>query len=220
MLKENIERILTEISDGNNRGEKITLVAATKTQSAETINQAVDCGIKVVAENRVQEFREKTDLIKNCEQHFIGHLQTNKVKYLIGKVSLIHSVDSLHLAEEISKESIKKTVTTDVLIEVNVGGELSKSGVTVDNAERAVLEISTLPNIRIVGLMAMLPKTDDKAVQQSLCIKMRDLYDNIKAKTGLPFSYLSMGMSADYKMAIANGSNMIRLGSTIFGARA
>ncbi len=217
MLKENVEKILKEIENGNDRGEKITLVAATKTVPTETINQAVSYGITAVAENRVQEFREKTDFIVGAEQHFIGHLQTNKVKYLVGKVKLIHSVDSLKLAEEISRVATLRNVTQNVLAEINIGGELSKSGVTHDTAEEFVNEISKLKGICVKGLMAMLPKSEDEKLLARLCLQMRAIYDKLKENNS--FEYLSLGMSGDYKIAVKNGSNTIRLGSAIFGKR-
>lgn len=218
MLKENVEKILDEIRGGNDRGEEITLVAATKTVPAETINEAISYGVGVVAENRVQEFREKTELIVGAKQHFIGHLQTNKVKYLVGKVELIHSVDSLRLAEEISKVATNRDVIQNVLIEVNIGGELSKSGVTPDTAEDFVKQAAKLRGLNVQGLMAMLPKSDDEELLARLCLQMRGIYDKLKGQ-GFPFSYLSMGMTADYKIAVRNGSNTIRIGSGIFGKR-
>mgnify|MGYP003456533727 CR=1 FL=1 len=157
--------------------------------------------------------------IKNAKQHFIGHLQTNKVKYLVGNVLLIQSVDSIHLAEEINKQALKKQIVQDVLIEINVGGELSKSGFSFENAKNGIDEIrNTFSSIRVLGLMAMLPHTDNVDMLATLCNKMRNAYDLLKNK-GLPFKYLSVGMSNDYKIAIKNGSNMIRLGRTIFGER-
>jgi len=218
MLKENLQNVLDTIKNGNNLGEEITLVGATKMNDADTINEAISFGLKVVAENRVQEFREKTELIQGAEQQFIGHLQTNKVKYLVGKVTLIQSVDSVHLAEEISKCAVKKGVVQNILIEVNVGGELSKSGFNLENTIEAVKEIEKLEGIMITGLMAMLPHSEDKLLLTSLMQKMRGLYDELKS-TRKDFKHLSMGMSGDYKLAIKNGSNMIRLGSTIFGKR-
>jgi len=219
MLKENLDKIFLNIKDGNNFGEPITLVGATKTVSVDVINQAVALGLKVVAENKVQEFNLKHDFISpNAKQHFIGHLQTNKVKYIIGKVDLIHSVDSVHLAEEIDKQAQKKQVVQDVLMEVNIGGELSKSGFDRENAIENAIKISALPHLRLVGLMAMLPKLDDENALISLAKSMRELFDKLKIK-GLPMKYLSMGMSGDYKIAINNGSNMIRLGRDIFGQR-
>ncbi len=217
MLKENLQKILSEIDNGNNLGEPITLVGATKTMPVETINEAISYGLRYVAENRVQEFREKTDLIVGATQHFIGHLQTNKVKYLVGKVDLIHSVDSVNLAECIDKESKKKGVITNILAEINVGGELSKSGFDLDNAIDGVRQLAEFDNIRIKGLMAMLPNVDDEDVLRNLCLKMREIYDILKRE--LDLEYLSLGMSHDYKIAIRNGSNMIRLGSSIFGKR-
>ena len=219
MLKENLEKVLNEISNGNNFGEKITLIGATKTVPTETINEAISLGLKVVAENKVQEFREKTESIIGAEQHFIGHLQTNKVKYLVGKVKLIHSVDSLHLAEEIDRVAKNRGVIQDVLIEVNIGNELTKSGFSFDNTKEQTLKIvSEYKNIRVKGLMAMLPHSENERLLIDLTKKMRSLYDKMK-ESGLPFAYLSIGMSNDYKIAINNGSNMIRLGRTIFGER-
>ncbi len=219
MLKENLEKVLAEISLGNNFGEEITLVGATKMVDANTINTAVQLGLKVVAENKVQEFRDKHLDIVGAQQHFIGHLQTNKVKYLVGQVSLIQSVDSVKLAEEIDKQAKKKNLTQDILIEVNIGGELSKSGFTYADAFDGVVHISnTFENLSVVGLMAMLPHSDDEEYLKKLCADMRNLYEKLK-QFGLPFKYLSMGMSNDYLIAIKNGSNMIRLGSQIFGKR-
>ena len=218
MLKENIEKVLSLIKKGNNLGEDITLVGATKTFSADVINQAISYGLKVVAENKVQEFREKTDLLIGAEQHFIGHLQTNKVKYIVGKVSLIHSVDSLNLAEAINKEAGKKGVVQNVLVEINIGGELSKSGFNPDNAIEAVNNVCKLPNLKVLGIMTMLPKTENKQEISALCLKTREIFDTLR-KQGLELKYLSMGMSHDYEIAIANGSNMIRLGSALFGNR-
>ncbi len=219
MLSQNLNEILSKIQNGNNLGEKITLVGATKTMSVETINQAISLGLKVVAENRVQEFITKHERIVGAEQHFIGHLQTNKVKYLVGKVSLIQSVDSFKLAQAIDNEALKKGVFQDVLIEINAGGELSKSGFDLDNAISAVTEIaSAFPHLKVKGLMAMLPKTDDDNQIIALCKTMREKFDQLK-NMGYDLSYLSMGMSNDYQIAINNGSNMIRLGRTIFGQR-
>lgn len=219
MLNENVTRVLKEISAGNNLGESITLVAATKMQNAETINNAIASGVTVVAENKVQEFREKTALLSPCRQHFIGHLQTNKVKYLVGKVELIHSVDSLNLATAINDFAAKKNIVQDILVEVNVGGEETKSGFIFTEAENAVREIvATLKNVHVKGLMAMMPISSDKDYLASLFDKMRTLYDKLKNQ-GLAFTYLSMGMSEDYKIAIAHGSNTIRLGTALFGKR-
>ena len=217
-IKENFEQVRKEIEKGNNLGEEITLVGATKTVDVESINQAIACGLEVVAENRVQEFTAKTAKIIGARQHFIGHLQTNKVKYLVGKVELIHSVDSISLAECISNRATTLSLTQDILIEINIGGELSKSGFDVENAISAFENVKKLTNIRVKGFMAMLPKTDDNDLKVELCKKMRSIFDQVK-KTDGEIEYLSIGMSSDYDIAIKNGSNMIRLGSTLFGKR-
>ncbi len=218
MLEDNIKKVLREISAGNDRGEKITLVAATKTVPAEIINRAVRAGVEVVAENRVQEFRQKTDFIPFARQDFIGRLQTNKVKYLVGKVDIIHSTDSIKLAETISAEAAKRGVTQKILLEINIGGEISKGGFPPEEAERAFNNVSALPSVKVCGLMAMLPKTEDVELQRKMCLQMRDIYDKINDAGG-NLTVLSMGMSADYKIAITCGSNTIRLGSALFGKR-
>ncbi len=219
MTRENLEDILSLLSKGNDKGEKISLVGATKTISVDVINDYVKRGLTIVAENRVQEFREKTDLIdKSARQDFIGHLQTNKVKYLVGKVNTIHSVDSFHLAEAISDRAVKVNCNQNILMEINVGGELSKSGFSPDNAVDCALELAKYKNINLIGIMAMLPKSQDEEYLASLCVKVRDIYETL-IKKGLNLTVLSMGMSNDYKIAIKNGSNMVRLGSKIFGER-
>jgi len=219
MLKSNLDKIFEQIKDGNDLGEKITLCGATKMVDLSVINQAIEYGLEVVAENKVQEFNLKCEHIRGARQHFIGHLQTNKVKYLVGKVELIHSVDSIRLAEAIDKQAKKIGVMQDVLIEINVGGELSKSGFDFDNVIEQIKFIKeNCSNVKIKGLMAMLPNVDDDNLKISLCKKMRALFDNLK-DVGYDMQYLSMGMSGDYQIAIKNGSNLIRLGSSIFGKR-
>ncbi len=219
MLKEKLNEVFKLIENGNNLGEKITVVGATKTMPVEIINKAISLGLNVVAENRVQEFIAKNEFIVGGEQQFIGHLQTNKVKYLVGKVSLIQSVDSFRLCEAIDKEALKKGVIQNVLIEINAGGEKSKNGFDLDNAVNSVKDIvKTYPNLKVKGLMAMMPNLENKQGLVPLMQQMRNIYDELK---GLycDFEYLSMGMSGDFELAIKNGSNMIRLGRTIFGER-
>lgn len=218
-MLEKLPSLLSEIEKGNNLGEKITLVGATKTVNVDTINLAVKKGLLFVAENKVQEFIEKTDYIdKSASQHFIGHLQTNKLKYLVGKVDVIQSVDSLHLAAAISDTAKKKNVIQKIFLQVNIGNEETKSGFSLLETLENANTISKLDNIKITGLMAMLPKSDDRAYLKKLCLQMRELYDTMIEK-GFKLSFLSVGMSHDYKIAIENGSNMIRLGSAIFGER-
>ena len=213
-----LHEILSLCEKGNPFNEKVTLVGAIKTIDADTVNLAISQGLKVVAENKAQEFRDKADKIIGAEHHFIGHLQSNKIKYVVGKVSLIHSVDSISLAEDIDAFAKKKGIIQNVLAEINIGGELSKSGFNPANAIESVNALSKLENIKVVGLMAMLPKSDDETLIASLVKQMRSLFDTLKGD-GFPFTYLSVGMSADYKVTIQNGSNMIRVGSEIFGKR-
>lgn len=219
MIKQNVENFLKEVPPVNPFGEKITVVAAVKMQSVEAINQAVAAGITAIGDNHVQEFKEKyVEICGNPQRHFIGHLQTNKVKYLIAKTDLYHSVDRIALAEEISKRSVKAEVTSNILIQINAGSEESKGGFELDELITAYNAIKVMSNLKIKGLMAMLPFTDDKVELTRLATLMRQAYDEIKALDG-DIEYLSMGMSGDWKLCVECGSNMIRIGTTLFGAR-
>ncbi len=215
---QNVRRIKQELAKGNQYGEKVTLVAATKMQTAEAINTAIFAGVDAVAENKAQEFRDKNAFIDECPRHFIGHLQTNKLKYIIGKVELIHSCDRDELALEIARLSKQKGVVSNVLVQINVGEETSKGGYAYDDAKSAIAKLSMQDGLKVKGLMAMLPETDDETLLRALARKMRRLFDELK-KTYPDMEYLSMGMSGDYKLCVEEGSNMIRVGSTIFGAR-
>ena len=218
MITENVQKIKAEIAGGNAYGERVTLVAAIKMQTADAVNQAIAAGVDAVAENKPQEFRDKTALIAPCPRHFIGHLQTNKVKYLVGEVELFHSCDRDGLAEEIAKQSVKKGVVSNVLVQVNIGNEESKGGYDYGETAKAVERLSKMQGLRVRGLMAMLPDSDDENLLRTLAKKMRTLFDALK-KENSEIEYLSMGMSGDYRLCVEEGSNMIRLGSTIFGAR-
>ena len=218
MIADNVKKTLAEIANGNPYGEKITLVAATKTRTPEEINEAIAAGVTDIGENRVQEFRDKFDLVRGANRHFIGHLQTNKIKYLIGKCYLIHSLDRFDLAEELQKRAEKANWTADCLIEVNIGNELSKSGFSLENVQDAYQNLVKYPNIRIRGLMGMLPICEDTQHLRSLCLSMRKIYDTIKEQDE-NICYLSMGMSGDWKLCVECGSNMIRLGTSLFGPR-
>ena len=219
MIEQNVKNLLSEIPQTNPFGERVTLVAAVKTQPPDDINRAICAGVRAIGDNHVQEFRDKYDLIKgNPERHFIGHLQTNKVKYLIGKVDLYHSVDRMNLAEELSKRSAAAGVASDILVQINIGNEETKGGFEPEEAEEACAHISTLPALNIKGLMAMLPFIDDQTELRRLATMMRSIYDRLKA-TYPQFEHLSMGMSGDWKLCVECGSNMIRLGTSIFGAR-
>ena len=218
MIAENVRRLLARIAGGNDRREKITLVAATKTRTSEEINAAIAAGITDVGENKVQEFTQKYEAVQGGRRHFIGHLQTNKVKYLIGKADLIQSLDRFELADELQKRAERAGWTANCLIEVNIGSELSKSGFSREEVRAAYEKLRAYPNIRLCGLMAMLPISDDRDHLRSLCLSMREIYDTIKADD-TNFRFLSMGMSGDWELCIGCGSNMIRLGTAIFGPR-
>ncbi len=217
-IEENVKRIKTEIANGNAFGERIWLVAATKTRSVEEINAAILAGVDAVAENKAQEFRDKDGLIADCPKHFIGHLQTNKVKYLVGKIDLFHSCDRDELALKIAELSNKRGVVSDVLMQVNIGSEYSKGGYELKDAKDAFLRLLGTAGLRVRGVMAMLPESDDEKYLGALADQMRKLFEWCKTKAE-NVDYLSMGMSGDYALCIKHGSNMIRVGSTIFGAR-
>lgn len=218
MIAENVKKVISQIPAENPFGEKITLVAATKTRTPEEINEAIAAGITDIGENKVQEFTAKYDFVRDATRHFIGHLQTNKVKYLIGKCDLLQSLDRIELAEEIEKRAARENWVCNALVEINIGSELSKSGFSLSEAEEAYSLLQKYPHIRLKGLMGMLPISDDSQVLRTLCLSVRKIYDKIRAKDE-NFSILSMGMSGDWKLCIECGSNMIRLGTALFGPR-
>ncbi len=217
-IEKKVREIKEKLACGNPFGERVTLVAATKMQEVEAINTAVQAGVDAVAENKAQEFRDKNELILPCPRHFIGHLQTNKVKYLVGKVELFHSCDRDELAREIARLSIKQGVVSNVLVQVNIGDELTKGGYPYEEAQEAFLRLSQTEGLCVKGFMAMLPESDDTNLLRALTRKMRTLFEWAKSRSS-DVEYLSMGMSGDYALCVEEGSNMVRLGSTIFGAR-
>ena len=216
MIENNVKEILNEISIGNNLGESITLVGATKYVPVENINIAISAGLKDIGENKPQEFRDKFNDVLPVNYHFFGRLQKNKVKYLIDKTCLIHSVDSISLLEEINNQSLKNGVTTNILLEINLGEE-QKAGFNFEETIDLLPTISGYNGVNLQGFMAMLPDTDDEDLKINLLDNLRNFYDKFKDEYN--FKYLSVGMSGDYKLAIKHGSNMIRVGSKIFGAR-
>lgn len=218
LIKENIKKAAEEIGKDP---ESITLLAATKTVDIDVINHAIESGIEYIGENRVQEFLSKKDGYLPCHRHFIGHLQTNKVKDIVPNVELIHSVDSLHLAKEISKVSKKLNKVTDVLLEVNVGREENKSGFFEEELLENLMEIAKLDGIRIKGLMAIPPVCENENENAEYFNKMRKLFIDIGAKKidNSSMEFLSMGMSDDYVSAIKNGANIVRIGTALFGKR-
>jgi len=206
---------------GRKDGEVI-LLAATKTVAPEIINEAIKLGITHIGENRVQEFLSKNDEVtKNVTRHFIGHLQTNKVKDIVGKVSMIESVHSLKLAREIGKCSEKIGTVTDVLIEINIGGEESKSGFSPDEIDAAIDEMSAIRGIRIRGLMCIPPICEKSEQVKEYFNRMRKLFVDIglKKRDNVTMEFLSMGMSSDFEDAIECGSNLVRVGTALFGKR-
>ncbi|MCL2437425.1 MAG: YggS family pyridoxal phosphate-dependent enzyme [Clostridiales bacterium] len=227
IIKENIERI-NHIKDevalkaGRSKGE-VLLCAVTKTRSVDEINEAIEAGITDIGENKAQEIMDKYKYIRPVRWHMIGHLQTNKVKYIIDKVDLIHSVDSKRLAEEINKRAAQHGKIMDILIQVNAAMEESKFGVAAEDAKNLIDEIlASCPHIRIKGLMCMAPFEDDPKSTAVYFAKTKQLYDKYASEIQherLDFSILSMGMSHDFEVAIQEGSNLIRIGTAIFGDR-
>ncbi len=219
-ITENIARAAEQTG---RTSDDITFLAATKTVEPAVINYAISLGLKHIGENKVQELLSKYDEynLNDCDLQMIGHLQTNKVRQIIGKVSMIQSVDSIKLANEISKQSVKNNVNTDILLEVNIGREENKSGVLTENLDELIENVSKLNNIQIRGLMAIPPICDNKTEVCKFFDKMYKLFIDISDKTldNVCMDYLSMGMSDDYQEAILSGANMVRVGSSLFGAR-
>lgn len=216
-ISSNVKALLKELEKGNGYGESVTLVAATKTRTPEEIQCALDAGIEDIGENRVQEFCEKYDRVRGGNRHFIGRLQTNKVKYLVGRTALIHSVDRDPLASEIARRAVLLGMAQPVLIQINIGCEASKGGYAPEEGLFACERLSKTEGLRVEGFMAMLPQTDDTALLSALADRMRKLFDD--AKKDFPLRFLSMGMSGDWRLCIGHGANMIRLGTAVFGER-
>ena len=194
---------------------EITLIAVTKTHGAEEINEAIAAGVTDIGENKVQEILSKyDDITPGVRWHLIGHLQTNKVKSVVDKVCMIHSVDSLHLAQEIDKRCRDIGKVMDVLIQVNAAGEEQKSGVPPEEVFSLYEEISKLGNLRVRGLMQIAPQTDNPESVRKYFKQVKEIFDSIPG-----LDVLSMGMSGDYKVAIEEGANLIRIGTAIFGKR-
>ena len=203
-------------------GDDVLLVAVTKLHDVSEINEANDCGITDIGENKVQEIMNKYDRVKPVRWHLIGHLQTNKVNYIIDKVSLIHSVDSLKLAQEIDKRAAQHNLTMDILIQVNSAMEESKFGITTEETGQLIRDIlDTCPNVRLRGMMCIAPFEDNPEDARVYFEQVKALYDEYGKMDhpNLDFRYLSMGMSNDFEVAIEAGSNLIRVGTMIFGAR-
>lgn len=219
---ENIKKEIKESMESAQRTDQVLLVGVTKTFPVDVISEGIKIGINDVGENKAQEFSGKYDIIRDkVNWHFIGHLQKNKVKYVVGKAKLIHSVDSFELAEEISKRSVKLGLVQDILIEVNISGEISKFGVIKENIVELLHRISVLEGIKVRGLMTMAPNVDDESIVRSVFKGLRLLKEDIADLniSNIDMDYLSMGMSQDFKWAILEGANIIRVGSLLYGKR-
>ena len=219
-IKENIARAAEK---SGRKPEEITFLAATKTVEPAVINYAVSLGLKHIGENKVQELLSKYEEydLKNCELQFIGHLQTNKVRQIRDKVAMIQSVDSRKRAAEISKQSVKNGIVSNILIEVNIGREENKSGVLKEELDELIGKISEMPNIKIRGLMTVPPICKEKIEVCKFFDEMYQLFIDFSCKKSdnVCMDYLSMGMSDDYEEAVLSGANMVRVGSRLFGQR-
>lgn len=226
MVAENYREVEKRVQEAclrsRRKREEVTLIAVSKTKPVSMIREAMAAGADVFGENKVQELCEKyEELPENLHWHMIGHLQRNKVKYVVDKAELIHSVDSLRLAEEISREAVKKQVEADILIEVNVAGEESKFGAAPQDVEELVRKAAILPNLHIRGLMTIAPFVEDAEENRPVFQELRKLAVDIKLKNidNVDMSVLSMGMTGDYEVAIEEGATMVRVGTGIFGER-
>ena len=226
MIQENIALVNKNIENAcqraNRNPDDVRLIAVSKTKPIEMLREAYDTGCRDFGENKVQEILDKYEqLPPDARFHMIGHLQRNKVKYIVDKVCLIHSVDSLRLAEEISKEAVKKNVSVNILIEVNVANEDTKFGTTVENTIDLVKEIAALPGIFVKGLMTIAPYVENPEENRQYFVSLRQLSVDIMSKNidNVSMDILSMGMTGDYEVAVEEGATYVRVGTGIFGER-
>lgn len=215
------EKIRISAKKANRNPSDITLIAVTKTHEPDIINEAIDLGITDIGENKVQEIVRKYDAVKPVRWHLIGHLQTNKVKYIIDKVYMIHSVDSVHLMDEIDRQAEKHGIVMKILIQVNISGEETKFGINPRDIDILLSHAASLSHVKVCGLMTILPKDDDCMNNKLHFVNIKRLYLDISEKKydNICMDYLSMGMSGDFEEAVMEGSNMVRVGSAIFGER-
>ena len=223
-IKLNIQKVQSEINEIVEKlpdKQRVYIVAASKTMPIECIKAVENTAVFAVAENKAQEFRDKYLPLDGVEWQFIGRLQTNKVKYLVGKASLIQSVDSFELLNEIQRLAQKAGIIQDVLLEISVAGEEQKGGIKIENVKDYLNYFKNLSCVRLKGFMSVMPNVDDEELLKSYFIKMKELFDETGAKNyvNVEMKYLSCGMSHDYRIALKCGANMIRLGRTIFGER-
>ena len=219
LVEENIKKACEKVGRDVN---EVTLIAVSKTKPYTAIEEALPTGVKDYGENKVQELCDKYEILpKDIKWHMIGHLQRNKVKYLVGKASLIHSVDSIRLAEQIEKEYAKADEIANILIEVNMAQEESKFGITSEETEQLVREIAKFEHIRIKGLMTIAPYTEDPESNRDYFREIKKLSVDIRDKNidNVSMSVLSMGMTGDYQVAVEEGATLVRVGTGIFGER-
>lgn len=226
LLKENYEIVLENIKKACEKSgrdpKEVTLIAVSKTKPVEMLNEVYEAGSRDFGENKVQEMCEKMEqLPSDIKWHMIGHLQTNKVKYIVGKCELIHSVDSLHLAKEIEKQAQKADVIVPILVEINIANEETKFGIDRSQAMELVKEIAKLPHVQIKGLMTIAPYVEDSEENRAYFHQIWQLSVDIKNENihNVSMDILSMGMTGDYMVAIEEGSTMVRVGTGIFGER-
>lgn len=225
-VRENLERVRERVARAAERAGRresdVTIVAVTKTHGPEVVTEAIEAGIRDIGENKVQEFLAKAPAVTlPCRWHLVGHLQSNKVNKVIGRFALVQSVDSLKLAEIVGRAGERDGVVTDVLLEVNTSGEESKYGLAPDAALETCAAIARVPNVRVLGLMTVGPLVDDVAVTAAAFARLRRLKEEIEAARigNVSMEHLSMGMTDDFELAIAEGATMIRLGRVLFGDR-
>lgn len=226
MLKENLAdveaKIVKACENSGRQRDDVTLIAVSKTKPVETLKDAYDLGVRVFGENKVQELTDKYEALpKDIQWHMIGHLQRNKVKYIIDKVALIHSVDSIRLAETIEKEAAKHNITANILIEVNVAKEESKFGLMPEELDELIDKIKDFNHIQVKGLMTIAPFVENPETNREIFRSLRKLSVDISNKNvdNVNVSILSMGMTNDYTVAVEEGATMVRVGTGIFGAR-
>lgn len=226
MVKKNLAMVEDRVKAACDRAGRsygsVTLIAVSKTKPVRLVEQAYEYGIRQFGENKAQEMKEKYDMLpKNIEWHFIGHLQTNKIKYVLGRASLIHSVDSLHLAEAIEAECAKRGLEADVLVEVNVAQEETKSGIRTEEADSFIKNIAKLPHVHVQGLMTIAPFVENAGNNRLVFRTLKELSVDIASKNidNVSMNILSMGMTNDYEVAIEEGATHIRVGTAIFGER-
>lgn len=224
-IKRNLEDVLKKIEIAEKKsisGEKVELIAVTKTHGIDIIKEAIELGITDIGENKVQEFTTKYEKLGNdVNFHMIGTLQSNKVKYIYDKAKLIHSLDRLSLAKEIERKAQASNIIVNCLVQVNISNEESKGGVSFSETEKFIESLLDFKNLKIVGLMGIAKNTDDLSEIRDSFRRLYNLKEKIKKQNieELEMKYLSMGMSSDFEMAIEEGSNMVRIGSSIFGKR-